>query len=90
MDGHAQIIAMCKPLVERGTKPTLPEVRPIIDLWYALPGNGAGGDLHVELDDGNLENHFLIDNIGSPYHCEAAQWISTVLLLLSRSQRRRL
>src|ERR1043165_8197601 len=28
---------------------------PHIDFWYSLPGNGAGGVLHVLLDDGNTD-----------------------------------
>jgi hypothetical protein len=25
--------------------------------YYKLPGNGCGGNLHIVLDDGNLETH---------------------------------
>lgn len=84
------ITADCRRIIERGTKPTLTEVRPIITAWYARPGHGAGGELHVELDDRNLENKFLIDNITDERYSEDARLISAVLLMLSRSQRRRL
>ena len=36
-------------------KPTVPEVLPLVNKYYAKPGNGAGGCLHLVLDDGNIE-----------------------------------
>lgn len=40
-------------------KPTVPEVLPIVKAYYAKPGNGVGGSLHVVLDDGNIETKFV-------------------------------
>ena len=37
-------------------KPTIPEVIPLIREYYEIPGNGAGGNLHIVLDDGNIES----------------------------------
>jgi hypothetical protein len=84
------IASECRRIIDRGTKPTLLEVRPIISAWYARPGNEAGGELHCELDDGNLKNKFLIDNVLDERLSEDARLISAVLLLCSASQRRRL
>lgn len=28
--------------------------------FYGIPGNGAGGGLHIVLDDGNMEDHHLV------------------------------
>lgn len=38
------------------TRPTVPEVLPIMRAYAAKPGNGAGGALHCVLDDGNVRN----------------------------------
>lgn len=35
-------------------KLTVPEVLPVVRAYYAKPGNGAGGSLHLVLDDGNI------------------------------------
>lgn len=88
----SDIIDMCVPLVARMSRPTVPEVRAIIDVWYARPENGAGGELHCELDDGNLEDRFLLGNLVDNWRVSSqdARWISLVLLRLTRSQRRRL
>jgi len=76
----------CRRIIERGTKPTCPEVRPIIEAWYARPGNGAGGELHSQLDDGNMElSRIQDDDDYSP----TANLILGVLRLMSPSQRRR-
>lgn len=37
-------------------KPTVPEVLPLVRAYYAKDGNGAGGSLHIVLDDGNVED----------------------------------
>lgn len=79
----------CRRIIERGTKPTLPEVRPLIDEYYALPGNGAGGGLHIVLDDGNYERgnvQYCIDRASD----EETRQLGLVLLMLSNSQRRRM
>lgn len=40
------------------TKPTIPDVSPLIRAWYAKPGNECGGMFHIILDDGNHEQHW--------------------------------
>jgi hypothetical protein len=83
-----QIIAECQRLVTRGTKPTLPEVRPLTDAYYKLPGNAAGGELHCVLDDYNYERRFIRSALASAGKPET-RWLCHVLLMLSNSQRRR-
>lgn len=41
--------------VEISGAPTKASVADLVDAYYALPGNGAGGSLHIVLDDGNCE-----------------------------------
>jgi hypothetical protein len=72
-------------------RPTVPEVLRLVVEFYAKPGNEAGGNLHVVLDDGNLEDQ----------HLEAARkraWdsqdtdavvIADLMLDMTRTQRRR-
>ena len=36
--------------------PPVPDVLPVVQAFYAMDGNGAGGVLHVVLDDQNTED----------------------------------
>ncbi len=83
-----EITAACRALCERGTKPTLPEVRPLIDAYYKLDGNGAGGELHIVLDDHNYERSHIRYCISAAQKDET-RWLGQVLLMLSNSQRRK-
>jgi hypothetical protein len=83
-----QITEACLALVARGTKPTLPEVRPLIDAYYALPGNGAGGELHCVLDDHNYERCHIRSTLDRAQK-EETKALCRVLLMLSNSQRRK-
>lgn len=73
-------------------KPTVPEVLPLVRAYYAKDGNGAGGSLHVVLDDGNVEDHFV------EFCMEEARKMGDVagvalaelLLGMSKTQRRKL
>jgi hypothetical protein len=84
-----EIIERCRAIHARGTKPTLPEVQPLIEAYYKLEGNGAGGELHVVLDDGNYEKDFIRGCIAGARKVET-RWLGHVLLMLSNSQRRRM
>lgn len=84
-----QIINACCLILARGTKPTLPEVNPIVKAYYELDGNGAGGDLHVVLDDGNYHRSHIKWCIMAARDGESRA-LGFVLLMLSNSQRRRL
>ena len=80
-------------------KPTVPEVLPIVEAFYRLPGNGVGGVLHVVLDDCNTEDssvRFCRDSAATdnpPYFPGVDRpglFLSDVLLAMSRTQRRKL
>lgn len=36
------------------TRPTVPEVAKLLEAYYAKPGNGVGGSLHIATEDGNI------------------------------------
>lgn len=42
-------------------KPVINEssIKKLIQAYYAMPNNGCGGNLHIVLDDGNIEHHFI-------------------------------
>lgn len=84
-----EIATACEALCGSPHKPTLPEVRPLVDAYYKLDGNGAGGELHVVLDDYNYERHCISYCIENAKKDETI-WLGRVLLKLSNSQRRRL
>ncbi len=85
----AEIIGRCQAIVARGTKPTLPEVDPIIEAYYKLPDNGAGGELHCVLDDGNYEARHIRSTLRDSIKPETRA-LCLVLLMLSNSQRRKM
>lgn len=39
-----------------GKRPTVPQVVPLVESFYLFEGNGAGGHLHIVLDDCNIED----------------------------------
>ncbi|MGK3981344.1 hypothetical protein WMF38_57635 [Sorangium sp. So ce118] len=53
------IAAEAHSLLANVLKPTVPDVLPLVRAYYAKPGNGAGGSLHVVLDDGNVDDDSL-------------------------------
>lgn len=40
-------------------KPTVAEIQRLVDLYYAIDGNGTGGSLHIVLDDYNVETGYV-------------------------------
>lgn len=73
-------------------KPTVPAVKPLIDWYYAQAGNGAGGSLHVVLDDGNVADSHVIFCIewAKREGDKAGEIIGELLLLMSSTQRLKL
>ena len=72
-------------------RPKVPEVRALVEEYYEKPGNGAGGNCHVVLDDGNLKTRFIAATLED---CEAAgdadgAKIMRLMLQMTPSQRRR-
>lgn len=73
------------------TKPTVPEVLPLVAAYYSIRNNGAGGSLHTVLDDGNVHDHsvqFCIEYAGdSDFRGRA---LGHILLAMSKTQRLKL
>jgi len=70
-------------------KPTLPEVIERFEAYYAKPGNGAWGSLHVVLDDHNLEDVCVrgcIEFAEERGDSDGAE-LARLLLRMSRTQR---
>lgn len=93
MTAEAKRVAdLCCAVLKTAAKPTLPVVRDLVRLYYALPGNGAGGSLHIVLDDNNVERRFIW--FCHKYACKhgdtAGANLAAVLLRLSNSQLRKL
>ena len=84
----ADIVRECQRIHARGTKPNLPEIKPLVEAYYQLDGNGAGGELHVVLDDGNWEKCFIRE-IYDRAKQDETKWLAAVLLMLSNSQLRK-
>lgn len=72
-------------------RPTVPEVRALVEHFYQQPGNGCGGLLHCALDDGNLEDEFLALDIAraKAEGDRDAEQIATMLFAMTRTQRRK-
>jgi hypothetical protein len=84
--------ARCALLLERGTKPECPEVQPLVREYYARPGNGAGGSLHVVLDDHNVADGFVDGAIGHALSMGDIDGmaLASVLRMMSKTQRLKL
>lgn len=73
-------------------RPTVPEVLPLVRAYYAMPGNGVGGNLHIVLDDANVDDgsvHFCINAAREAGDTEGVK-LGEVLLAMSKTQRRKL
>ena len=72
-------------------RPKVPEVSVLVRAYYAKPGNEAGGNCHVALDDGNLDNGGLRFCLAECeyYGDKDGAEIMRLMLQMSRSQRRR-
>lgn len=82
----------CALLLERGTKPECPEVLPLVRGYYAQFGNGAGGSLHVVLDDQNVDDCFVDGAIGRALSVGDIDGmaLAAVLRTMSKTQRLKL
>lgn len=71
------------------SKPTIPEVMPIVRAYLAKPENGVGGNLHIVLDDGNVhDDHvkFCIDQ-SIERGDKDGEYLGRILLSMSFTQR---
>lgn len=74
------------------SRPTLPDVLDQFRAYYAAPGNGAWGSLHVVLDDGNVRDCFVtgcIEYAAQNGDVEGER-LARLLLTMSQTQRRKL
>ncbi len=85
----SELLDKLTTLIARGTKPTVPEVQPLVKAYYSLPNNGAGGSLHCVLDDDNVHDDFVKDGIeyARSRGDVLGENLATVLLMMSRTQR---
>lgn len=77
------------------SRPSVAELQPLINAYYQFPGCGVGGDLHIVLDDRNWADHHIqwcIEHAGEwgDREPEGARLLGRLLLLTTRTQRRRL
>jgi hypothetical protein len=82
----------CAFLLERGTKPECPDVLPLVREYYSQWKNGAGGSLHVVLDDGNVDDCFVDGAIGYALSTGDVDGMAlgAVLRMMSKTQRLKL
>lgn len=73
-------------------KPTIPDVLPVANAYYAKPGNSVGGNLHIVLEDGNVETSFVkwcIDEATKQNDADGVA-LGNLLLQMSTTQRSKL
>jgi len=73
-------------------KPTVPEVMPLIRQYYSKSGNGAGGSLHIVLEDGNVDDgnvEFCV-KFAKESGDKDGEVLGNILLLMSKTQRMKL
>lgn len=73
-------------------RPSVLDVHPLVKAYYARPGNGVGGSLHLVLDDGNVSDddvRFCIRAARDRADIHGYQ-IGVLLLSMSRTQRKKL
>jgi hypothetical protein len=71
-------------------KPTIPYVTPFVCAYYE--DNGAGGSLHVVLDDGNVDDCFVESCIeyAKENGDDVGVKLGEILLQMSKTQRNKL
>lgn len=73
-------------------RPTVPEVLPLARAYYAKPGNAAGGNLHLVLDNKNVQD----DHVRYCLECamaaddSAGVELAQTLLKMTKTQRLKL
>jgi hypothetical protein len=73
-------------------KPTVPEVLPLVRAYYAKPGNAVGGNLHIVLDEGNVETghvEWCLARAREEGDADGAA-LAELLLRMSKTQRSKL
>jgi len=89
----AFFITDCWALIDREERPTVPEVLPLLERYYALgPKTSNGGAVHIVTEDENVEDSSVDFCIQSAleYGDRAGEAIATLLRRCSRTQRKKL
>jgi hypothetical protein len=75
----------------RNPDPSVATVRTLVRAFYARPGNGCGGHLHIVLDDGNLEDDHIDFCIAQAVEAKdaEAEALGRVLRAMTPRQRQR-
>lgn len=73
-------------------KPTVPDVLPLVHAYYAKPGNSVGGNLHLVLEDANVDDRHVAFclKVAEDAHDDDGAAIARLLLRMSRTQRIRI
>ena len=73
-------------------RPKVPEVLALVRAYYAKPGNGVGGSLHIVLDDHNVKDSDIAwcRDRAQAAGDEDGVKIAELMLQMTPSQRRRL
>ena len=74
------------------TKPTIPEVLPLITRFAKLPANSVGGCLHIVLDEGNVDESSVKSclDYAIERNDSLAVEVAEILLRMSKTQRLKL
>ena len=73
-------------------KPTVPEVLPLVEAYYSIPGHSCGGSLHIVLDDDNCDDshvEFCLDYARKNFDLEGMA-LAYLLHHMSKTQRHKL
>jgi len=73
-------------------RPTVPEVLHLACAYYATPGNSTGGNLHVVLEDENLDDGHVqrcLERAEQEADSDGIK-LANALLAMTKTQRRRL
>jgi len=73
-------------------KPTVPQILPLVNKYYSRIGNGSGGNLHIVLDDGNVEDHHVLFCKKQCIEKNDVEGVllSNLLLEMSKTQRKKI
>lgn len=86
------IVAASEVLFRLARKPTVPEVEWMVREYKAKPGNGAGGALHIVLDDCNVHDEHVDHCIERALELDDKDGIAIgrLLRMMSKTQRLKL
>lgn len=84
---------LCDAYATAGVKPRdVRDIKALVDYFYGKPDNGAGGSLHIVLDDGNVEDSSIAfcRKWAADRDDKMGVALCDVLVLCSQTQRRKL